>query len=65
MVIGGEISGEEERMTKRVTMAAATAGHAEGGTALNAFDNALLVAGIGNINPVSYTHLTLPTIYSV
>src|SRR4029453_15093466 len=49
MVIGGEISGEEERMTKRVTMAAATAGHAEGGTALNAFDNALLGGGLGNI----------------
>src|SRR2546428_6372346 len=37
-------------MTKTVTMAAATAGHAEGGTTLNAFDNALLAAGIGNIN---------------
>src|SRR5438034_6132723 len=35
---------------RSVTMAAATAGHAEGGTALNAFDNALLAAGIGNIN---------------
>ena len=37
--MGGE---KEERMTKTVTMAAATAGHAEGGTSLNAFDNALL-----------------------
>ena len=34
-------------MTKTVTMAAATAGHAEGSTTLNAFDNALLAAGIG------------------
>src|SRR5437762_917221 len=29
--------GEERRMTKQVTMAAATASHAEGGTTLNAF----------------------------
>jgi arginine decarboxylase len=62
MVIGGEISGEEERMTKRVTMAAATAGHAEGGTALNAFDNALLVAGIGNINLIKVSSILPPEV---
>ena len=47
-------------MTKTVTLAAATAGHAEGGTALNAFDNALLAAGIGNINLVRISSI-LPT----
>src|SRR6267378_1605568 len=37
-------------VTKTVTMAAATVGNAEGATSLNAFDNALLAAGIGNVN---------------
>ena len=49
-------------MTKRITMAAATAGHAEGGTSLNAFDNALLVAGIGNINLVKISSILPPDV---
>jgi arginine decarboxylase len=49
-------------MTKTVTMAAATAGHAEGGTALNAFDNALLVAGIGNINLIKVSSILPPEV---
>ncbi len=49
-------------MTKRVTMAAATAGHAEGGTTLNAFDNALLVAGIGNINLLKVSSILPPEV---
>jgi arginine decarboxylase len=49
-------------MTKRITMAAATAGHAEGGTALNAFDNALLAAGIGNINLVKISSILPPDV---
>ena len=49
-------------MTKRITMAAATAGHAEGGTALNAFDNALLTAGIGNINLVKVSSIVPPDV---
>src|SRR5918992_5156451 len=57
--MGGE---KEERMTKRVTMAAATAGHAEGGTTLNAFDNALLVAGIGNINLIKVSSILPPEV---
>ena len=49
-------------MTKTVTMAAATAGHAEGGTTLNAFDNALLAAGIGNINLVKVSSIVPPDV---
>ena len=49
-------------MTNRVTMAAATAGHAEGGTALNAFDNALLAAGIGNINLLKISSILPPEV---
>jgi arginine decarboxylase len=49
-------------MTKTVTMAAATAGHAEGGTALNAFDNALLVAGVGNINLIKVSSILPPEV---
>jgi arginine decarboxylase len=49
-------------MTKRVTMAAATAGHAEGGTTLNAFDNALLAAGIGNINLIKISSILPPDV---
>jgi arginine decarboxylase len=52
----------EERMRKTVTMAAATAGHAEGGTALNAFDNALLAAGLGNINLIKVSSILPPDI---
>src|SRR2546427_9351176 len=47
-------------MTKRITMAAATVGHAEGGTPLNAFDNALRAAGIGNINLVKVSSILPP-----
>jgi arginine decarboxylase len=63
-VIGGEnlTSRRSERMTKQVTMAAATAGHAEGGTTLNAFDNALLAAGIGNINLVKISSILPPEV---
>jgi arginine decarboxylase len=49
-------------MRKTVTMAAATAGHAEGGTALNAFDNALLAAGIGNINLIKVSSIVPPDV---
>src|SRR5438105_5919531 len=57
--MGGE---KEERMTKTVTMAAATAGHAQGGTTLNAFDNALLAAGIGNINLIKVSSILPPDV---
>jgi arginine decarboxylase len=53
---------EEVRMAKTVTMAAATAGHAEGGTEVNAFDNALLAAGIGNINLVKVSSIVPPDV---
>ena len=56
---GGEKGG---RMRKNVTMAAATAGHAEGGTALNAFDNALLAAGIGNLNLIKVSSIIPPDV---
>ena len=49
-------------MTKRVTLAAATAGHAEGGTSLNAFDNALLAAGIGNVNLIKISSILPPEV---
>ena len=49
-------------MTKTVTMAAATAGHAEGGSTLNAFDNALLAAGIGNINLIKVSSILPPEV---
>ena len=49
-------------MTKTVTMAAATAGHAEGSTPLNAFDNALLAAGIGNINLIKVSSILPPEV---
>jgi arginine decarboxylase len=52
-------------MTKRITMAAATVGHAEGGTSLNAFDNALLAAGIGNINLVKISSILPPDVLVV
>jgi arginine decarboxylase len=53
---------KEERMTKRITLAAATAGHAEGGSSLNAFDNALLAAGIGNVNLVKVSSILPPEV---
>lgn len=49
-------------MTKKVTMAAATAGRAEGSTTLNAFDNALLAAGIGNINLIKVSSILPPEV---
>jgi arginine decarboxylase len=49
-------------MTKRITMAAATVGHAEGGTRLNAFDNALLAAGLGNVNLVKVSSILPPDV---
>ena len=49
-------------MTKRVTLAAVTAGHAEGGTTLNAFDNALLAAGIGNVNLIKISSILPPEV---
>jgi arginine decarboxylase len=47
---------------KKVTKVAATAGCAEGGTALNAFDNALLTAGIGNVNLVKVSSIVPPDV---
>src|SRR5712691_8663878 len=43
-----------------VTKAAGTAGTAEGSTPLNAFDNALIAAGIGNINLVKISSILPP-----
>ncbi len=43
-----------------VTKAAGTAASAEGSTPLNAFDNALLAAGIGNINLVRISSILPP-----
>ena len=45
---------------KPVTKVAATAGTAEGSTPLNAFDNALLAAGIGNVNLVKVSSIFPP-----
>ena len=47
---------------KQVTKVSVTAGAAEGGTALNAFDNALLVAGIGNINLIKVSSIVPPDV---
>jgi len=47
---------------KRVTKVAATSGHAEGSTPLNAFDNALLAAGMGNVNLVKVSSILPPTV---
>jgi arginine decarboxylase len=47
---------------KKVTKVAAAAGCAEGGTALNAFDNALLAAGIGNVNLVRVSSIVPPDV---
>jgi arginine decarboxylase len=49
-------------MRKSVTMAAATTGHAEGGSTLNAFDNALLAAGIGDINLIKVSSIVPPDV---
>ncbi|MCI0547446.1 MAG: arginine decarboxylase, pyruvoyl-dependent [Candidatus Rokubacteria bacterium] len=47
---------------KPVTKAAATVGSAEGATPLNAFDNALLAAGIGNVNLVKISSILPPAV---
>lgn len=49
-------------LDKKITKAAATAGHAEGSTALNAFDNALLAAGIGNVNLLKVSSILPPDV---
>ena len=60
-------SGSNKNATRRarmrfapVTKAAGTAGNAEGSTPLNAFDNALLAAGIGNINLIKISSILPP-----
>lgn len=45
---------------KPVAKVAATTGNAEGSTPLNAFDNALLAAGIGNVNLVKVSSIFPP-----
>ena len=47
---------------KQVTKASMTAGTAEGGTPLNAFDNALLAAGIGNVNLIKVSSILPPEV---
>ena len=47
---------------KKVTKVAATAGSAEGSTPLNAFDNALLVAGLGHINLIKVSSIVPPDV---
>src|SRR3990170_2447632 len=47
---------------RKVTKVAATAGAAEGSTPLNAFDNALLAAGIGNINLIKVSSIVPPDV---
>ena len=47
---------------KQVTKASVTAGTAEGGTPLNAFDNALLAAGIGNVNLIKVSSIVPPEV---
>src|SRR5574342_851497 len=61
---GPDASESEEvaMIWKKVTKVAATAGSAEGGTALNAFDNALLAAGIGNVNLVKVSSIVPPDV---
>ena len=46
---------------KPITMIAAAFGHAEGRTPLNAFDSALLAAGIGNVNLLKISSIVLRT----
>ena len=45
---------------QHVTKLSVTVGAAEGGSLLNAFDNALLVAGIGNVNLVKVSSIVPP-----
>jgi arginine decarboxylase len=57
-----EAKKEGRMIWKKVTKAAATAGHAEGLTPLNAFDNALLAAGIGNVNLIKVSSIVPPDV---
>jgi arginine decarboxylase len=45
---------------QKITKIAVTMGTAEGGSLLNAFDNALLAAGIGNVNLVKVSSIVPP-----
>ena len=47
---------------KRVTRVAVASGCAEGSTPLNAFDNALLAAGLGNVNLVKVSSILPPAV---
>jgi arginine decarboxylase len=47
---------------KPVTKVAGTSGTAEGATPLNAFDNAVLAAGIGNINLIKVSSILPPAV---
>ena len=47
---------------RKITKVAIAGGHAEGLTPLNAFDNALLAAGIGNINLVKVSSIVPPDV---
>jgi len=47
---------------RKVTKVAVAVGHAEGLTPLNAFDNALLAAGIGNLNLVKVSSIVPPDV---
>ena len=47
---------------KSAMFAAGTTAAAEGGTVLNAFDNALLAGGIGNINLVKMSSIMPPAV---
>jgi arginine decarboxylase len=60
----GAVASEKEvaMIWKKVTKVAVTAGAAEGGTTLNAFDNALLAAGIGNVNLVKISSIVPPDV---
>lgn len=49
-------------LDKKITKTAATAGHAEGSTPLNAFDNALLSAGLGNVNLLKVSSIVPPDV---
>lgn len=48
---------------KTLRLAAGSSGAAEGGTVLNAFDKALLAAGLGNINLVKISSILPPGIH--
>ncbi|MFQ5898152.1 MAG: pyruvoyl-dependent arginine decarboxylase [Candidatus Methylomirabilia bacterium] len=49
-------------LDRKITKTAATAGHAEGSTPLNAFDNALLSAGLGNVNLLKISSIIPPDV---